>query len=357
MPEGIVTEAPSAVAIAQPFVAAVTETFYGLLGLDAIGQTIEDALTDDQAARAGITALIEFSGPRYGVVLVTFPQEVARATVERMLKGTAEVEEGDVTDGVGELVNIVSGRAKSVLSALGLGRLDMSVPTVLTGFSLADLGLEGADWSRIDFATEVGTFTLRVAFARPPSSHSMPLRILLADDSRVMRKIERSALQGLGEVELLEAADGVAAIELIEKNAYTIDLVVLDLKMPERDGYDVVSHVRRDARGKLIPVVVVSSLSQIEAAPRLADASPPGSAPLIFVGKPFDPHELLDAARRLTSRRSGEASQEDSYSGYEGIQDAAPAPAPPPVPPPAPAEGASPPASEGAPPPPAEGST
>ena len=47
---------------------------------------------------------------------------------------------------------------KSVLSALGLGRLDMSVPTVITGFSIEDLGLADAEWSRIDFATEIGSF-------------------------------------------------------------------------------------------------------------------------------------------------------------------------------------------------------
>ena len=325
------TEAPSAVAIAQPFVAAVTETFYGLLGLDAIGSTIQDALRDDQAARAGITAVVEFSGPRYGAVLVTFPQDVARATVERMLKGTAEIEEGDVTDGVGELVNIVSGRAKSVLSALGLGRLDMSVPTVLTGFSLADLGLEGADWSRIDFATEVGTFTLRVAFARPAGTRDMPLKILLADDSRVMRKIERSALQGLGAVEFLEASDGAVAIETVEKAGYALDLLVLDLKMPERDGYDVVSHVRRDERGRQIPVVVVSSLSQVEAYPRLMEASPPGSAPLLFVGKPFDPGELLESARRLVSRGASSEGESD-YGGAEGAPGASsPSQEPPPA--------------------------
>ena len=78
------TDAPSATTIAQPFVAAVTETFGSLLGLEAIGSAVDDALTDDAQAREGISALIEFSGPRFGVVLVTFSHDAARATVERM---------------------------------------------------------------------------------------------------------------------------------------------------------------------------------------------------------------------------------------------------------------------------------
>jgi len=298
-----VSESPSATAIAQPFVAAVTETFDGLLGLEAIGSPVEDATGEDAAARDGITALIEFSGPRFGVVLVSFPHDVARATVERMLRDSGAIEEGDVTDGVGELVNIVSGRAKSVLSALGLGRLDMSVPTVITGFSLEDLGLADAEWSRIDFATEVGSFTLRVAFARTHEP-AQKVRVLIADDSRVMRKIERAALQGLAEtVEFLEAADGKQAIETVEQQSYALDLLVLDLKMPEKDGYEVVAHVRKDPRGLGIPIAIVSSISSLEAGGRLAEASPEGAAPLVFVGKPFDPGELLEAARRLGRHR------------------------------------------------------
>ncbi len=301
------TDAPSATTIAQPFVAAVTETFASLLGLEAIGSPVDDALQDDQNAREGISALIEFSGPRFGVVLVTFSHDAAKATVERMLAGaSAAVEEGDITDGIGELVNIVSGRAKAVLSALGLGRLDMSVPTVLTGFSLVDLGLHDADWSRIDFATELGSFTLRVAFARPQAV-SAPLRVLLADDSRVMRKIEKAALEGLGPVEFFEAHDGAAAIALAEKQAFELDLVVLDLKMPEKDGYSVLEHIRKNPRGLSVPVIVVSSISPSEAMPRLGDVSPEGSAPLMFVGKPFDPKELLEAAGRLARRVPSDA--------------------------------------------------
>jgi CheY-like chemotaxis protein/CheY-specific phosphatase CheX len=253
-----VSESPTATTIAQPFVAAVTETFDGLIGLEAIGTSVDAHEGDDHVSREGITALIEFSGPRFGVVLVTFPPEVARSVVERMLVGSGALEEGDVTDGVGELANIVSGRAKSVLSALGLGRLEMSVPTVITGFSLEDLGLADAEWSRIDFATEVGSFTLRVAFQ---SDQQQKVRVLIADDSRVMRKIERAALQGLADtVEFFEATDGSQAIKLVEEKAYGLDLLVLDLKMPEKDGYDVVAHVRKDPRGLKIPIAIVSSI-------------------------------------------------------------------------------------------------
>ncbi len=295
------SESPSATTIAQPFVAAVTETFEGLLGLEAIGTHIEEADPADAVTRDGITALVEFSGPRFGVVLVTFSNDVARAIVERMLQGSGtDLEEGDVTDGVGELVNIVSGRAKAVLSALGMGRLDMSVPTVLTGFSLEDLGLADAEWSRIDFATESGSFTLRVAFAREANEPTGKLRVLIADDSRVMRKIERAALQGLAEnVEFVEATDGKNAVDLVEERNYEFDLLVLDLKMPEKDGYEVVAHVRKDPRGLRIPIAIVSSIAAGEAGSRLADASPEGAAPLVFVGKPFDPNELVDAARRV----------------------------------------------------------
>jgi CheY-like chemotaxis protein/CheY-specific phosphatase CheX len=285
----------AAVVLAQPFLAAVTETFDGLLGIEAIGTLVADAEPDDRAARESMTALIEFAGPRFGVVLVTFPIAVARATVERLLQDVGGVEEGDVSDGVGELANIIAGRAKAVLSALGLGTIDMSTPTVVTGFSLADLGLHDADWSRIDFATEVGTFTLRVAFARKEKT----VRVLLADDSKVMRKIERSALVDLASgVEFLEAGNGAELMARFDEVKSEVSLVVLDVKMPEVDGYEALRLLRAHAHGKTIPVVVVSSLARAETEPRIKASNGDGP-PVAFVGKPFDARVLLETAREL----------------------------------------------------------
>src|SRR3989449_9417715 len=56
------------------------------------------------------------------------------------------------------------------------------------------------------------------------------------------------------------AADGVAALEMIEREPP--DLVLLDVRMPGMDGYEVCRRIKSTPRGKLLPVVMITGLSQ-----------------------------------------------------------------------------------------------
>src|SRR3989442_5929788 len=56
------------------------------------------------------------------------------------------------------------------------------------------------------------------------------------------------------------AADGVAALEMIEQEPP--DLVLLDVRMPRMDGYEVCRRIKSTPRGKLLPVVMITGLSQ-----------------------------------------------------------------------------------------------
>jgi CheY-like chemotaxis protein len=79
-------------------------------------------------------------------------------------------------------------------------------------------------------------------------------RALVVDDSRVGRRMIRSALPSDWEVEVFEAADGQEAIDLLASEPY--DVVFLDLVMPGTDGYGVLEWLRET---ELDPIVVVVS--------------------------------------------------------------------------------------------------
>ncbi len=82
-------------------------------------------------------------------------------------------------------------------------------------------------------------------------------RILVVDDNLPQRIIHESYLKELGyEVELAE--DGFAAMASLKLG---IDLIILDLKMPGMDGYEVTKKIRQDPEYFNIPIIVVSSLS------------------------------------------------------------------------------------------------
>jgi len=84
------------------------------------------------------------------------------------------------------------------------------------------------------------------------------MKILVVDDHALIREAMRGALKDLdGEAAVLEASDSREAARLIEANA-DLDLVLLDLNLPDRDGFGVLSEIRQSYPS--ISVVVMSAL-------------------------------------------------------------------------------------------------
>jgi CheY-like chemotaxis protein len=83
-------------------------------------------------------------------------------------------------------------------------------------------------------------------------------RILVVDDDpRVVRLLARMLLSVPGRYQILRAFDGHEALALMQ--AEKPDLVLLDLYMPEPDGFTILDHMTRDSTLAQIPVVVVSA--------------------------------------------------------------------------------------------------
>ncbi len=117
----------------------------------------------------------------------------------------------------------------------------------------------------------------------------MALSVLIVDDSRVMRTMIRKVLDLSGVVlaGTLEAGSGVEALRIIQEQP--VDLVLLDINMPEMSGIEVLNRLRQDQKTARLPVVVVSTEGS---ASRVAELRALGAA---FVRKPFAPENLVDA--------------------------------------------------------------
>jgi DNA-binding response OmpR family regulator len=81
-------------------------------------------------------------------------------------------------------------------------------------------------------------------------------KVLLVDDEDQLRRVMRDLLERDG-YEVTEAADGVQALDQIDRHAP--DIVVLDLNLPGLDGYGVLSHLRSRSATADIPVVVLTA--------------------------------------------------------------------------------------------------
>jgi two-component system chemotaxis response regulator CheY len=81
------------------------------------------------------------------------------------------------------------------------------------------------------------------------------MKVLLVDDSGTMRTIQKRCLNKVGIEDVVEAEDGVQALDLFKKGTY--DVVLSDWNMPNMDGLALVKHIRQ--LNTTIPIVMVTT--------------------------------------------------------------------------------------------------
>jgi two-component system chemotaxis response regulator CheY len=117
-------------------------------------------------------------------------------------------------------------------------------------------------------------------------------RILIVDDSRLMREMVAACLRPLGAVAFEFAGTGLEAIERLALAAF--DMMVLDLNMPDVGGIEVVEFVRSQDRLRKLPILIVTTRGDDDSRTQVL-----GAGASSFLTKPFAPAEILDEVRRL----------------------------------------------------------
>jgi len=120
----------------------------------------------------------------------------------------------------------------------------------------------------------------------------MAHRILVVDDEQDIRQLVALIAEAAG-YEVVQANNGMEGLQAIERSEF--DLVILDIMMPEMDGWEVCRRMKSRQRMKDIPVLILTVRSQpldkvIGMEVVHADD---------YLTKPFERYELLDALERL----------------------------------------------------------
>jgi two-component system cell cycle response regulator len=105
-------------------------------------------------------------------------------------------------------------------------------------------------------------------------------RVLVVDDERLNRMLLRRPLTSDGH-EVLEAANGLEALEVLRREP--VDVVLLDLVMPELDGYATLQAIRDDPVLRHTPVIVVSGADELASVVRCIEIGA-----IDFLPKPFE---------------------------------------------------------------------
>jgi adenylate cyclase len=130
----------------------------------------------------------------------------------------------------------------------------------------------GCDGSRAAIVDEQGGMSAGIA--------------LVVDDSRVNRLVLSRQLEALG-LDVLEASNGVEALDRLRELATDIDVVLLDVLMPELDGYQTLEAMKQDEAIRHIPVIVVSAVEDLDSVVRCIELGATDYLP-----KPIDPKIL-----------------------------------------------------------------
>ena len=119
----------------------------------------------------------------------------------------------------------------------------------------------------------------------------MAKTILVVDDSASIRQVVGIALKGAG-YDVIEACDGKDALTKLDGTK--IHLIISDVNMPNMDGITFVTEVKKNARYKFTPVIMLTTESQdgMKQKGQAAGAK-------AWVVKPFKPDQMLTAVSKL----------------------------------------------------------
>lgn len=120
------------------------------------------------------------------------------------------------------------------------------------------------------------------------------MKILIVDDEAAIRDIIREYVE-FEQMEALEAENGLQALQLLDREP-DIGLVILDIMMPEMDGYETLRRIRQCSQ---LPVIMLSAKGEIE--DKLGGFELGADD---YVPKPFSPKELLTRVK-VVLRRAG----------------------------------------------------
>ncbi len=134
--------------------------------------------------------------------------------------------------------------------------------------------------------------------------------VLVVDDIASNRRILLRLLEKQGVDHVIEAVDGRQALEML--NSHPVDLVLLDVMMPEIDGYEVLSRMRADENFHRLPVIMITALDDMDSAVRCIEAGAED-----YILKPFNSVLLRARVRACLEKKRLRDVEREYLSRYD----------------------------------------
>jgi two-component system chemotaxis response regulator CheY len=122
------------------------------------------------------------------------------------------------------------------------------------------------------------------------------MKVIVADDSRVMRSIIEKVVQSIGH-EVIHATNGQEVLDLLDREGAEVDLILLDWNMPVMNGLEVLRRMQEEKFHRRIPVLMVSTESEEAKKKQALNEGARG-----YLSKPFTSQELAYEIRNLLQK-------------------------------------------------------
>ncbi len=145
------------VSFINPFMRATLDTFKTMLNTDAKPGVPQ--LKKEKMPTYDVSGIIGLSGDAKGSITISFPKIMALKVVSVMIGVKLKVIGPELTDGIGEIANIIAGNAKQHLNGLNLS---ISLPNVVVGKEHTLVTQKDVPTLVIPYTTEMGNFSIEV---------------------------------------------------------------------------------------------------------------------------------------------------------------------------------------------------
>ncbi|MBF0621835.1 MAG: response regulator [Magnetococcales bacterium] len=238
---------------------------------------VSTALSIDDA-EATLQQAVDDGSP-YALILVDW--NMAETDIASTLQRVSKYRDRSTEKGAEKLILLTSfGQEKQALEQIGTESVDATLSKPVNCSLLFDTTMEvfGRDVARL--------FNSRVE--SPDSSkvgaHIGGNRVLLVEDNAINQQVAREVLEGVGL--LVDVVDnGLMAVEQVQKKKY--DLVLMDIQMPEMDGYTATQQIRSCPALKDLPIVAMTAHALVRDQEKCLAAGMDG-----HVSKPIDKKHL-----------------------------------------------------------------
>ncbi len=143
----------------NPFIESVTEVFENML--DCKVKMGNPGIAEEEQSTPDIIGVIGLSGTAQGIVALKLPVKTALAAVGKLAGTSFKSVDSSIIDGVGEIVNIITGNAKSKFAGHAI---NISLPTVVRGSIHNVSNMDNTVFLAVPFDSDLGSFSLLVTF-------------------------------------------------------------------------------------------------------------------------------------------------------------------------------------------------